>query len=342
MKKFLSFLLLSCFLLFAPAAFAQAQNGLTISGTSFLKNGEPFNYTGIGFFNALYNPAFNKSAQERGQWLDKFQKYGINVLRVWAQWNNTRGFVDASPDATLYSASGELRSQPLERLKALLADADRKGMVVQLVLFSHETSEAKNKLSAKSSDKAVANITTELKPYRNVVFQIWNESSERVEDYYKAIKQIDPQRIVTNSPGPGGDLGDQKQNHMLDYLSAHTTRQFAGRHWEIAPKEIDYLLARYQKPVVDDEPARNGTPDYGGPHDGSSPYDHILQIYQIWQRGGYIVYHHDMFQKNYGHPSISPTGIPDPEFNPYHKQVLEFISMQERYRPETKGQDNVE
>ncbi|AKD03778.1 cellulase family glycosylhydrolase [Pontibacter korlensis] len=342
MKKNLSSILLSLCLLLSAAAYAQNQNELTISNTTFLRNGQPFHYTGIGFFNALYNPAFHKSAQDRNQWLDKFDKYGINVLRVWAQWNNTRGFVDAAPDATLYASNGELRQQPLERLKALLTDADSKGMVIQLVLFSHETSEANNKLTAKSSDRAVANITQELKPYRNLVFQIWNESSERVEDYYKAIKKIDPKRLVTNSPGPGGDLGDQNQNHMLDFLTPHTTRQFAGKHWEIAPKEIAYLLERYKKPVVDDEPARNGTPDYGGPHDGSSPYDHILQIYQVWQQGGYMVYHHDMFQKDYGHPSISPSGIPDPEFNPYHKQVLEFIAMQPRYRPEVEKHERVE
>lgn len=342
MKKILLLLSLKACLIFTPAAYAQGQHEITIANTSFLRNGEPFHYTGIGFFNALYNPAFNKSAQERNQWLDKFSKYGINVLRVWAQWDNSRGFVDAGPGATLYMPTGQLRPQPLERLKALLTDADRRGMVVQLVLFSHETSEANNKLSAKSSDKAVENIARELKPYRNLVFQVWNESSERVEDYYKAIKKIDPRRLVTNSPGPGGDLGDQNQNHMLDFLTPHTTRQFAGKHWEIAPKEIAYLLERFKKPVVDDEPARNGTPDYGGPHAGSSPYDHILQIYQVWQQGGYIVYHHDMFQKNYGHPSISPSGIPDPEFNPYHKQVLEFISMQPRYRPDAEKPKRVE
>ncbi|MCX2739510.1 cellulase family glycosylhydrolase [Pontibacter anaerobius] len=342
MKKTLLLLsLLICFFL-SSAVSAQSQHEITISNTSFFRNGDPFHYTGIGFFNALYNPAFNKSGEDRGQWLDKFNKYGINVLRVWAQWDNSRGFVDAGPGATLYMPNGQLRPQPLERLKALLTDADRRGMVVQLVLFSQETSEANNKLAAKGADKAVENITREMKPYRNLVFQVWNESSERVEDYYKAIKKIDPKRLVTNSPGPGGDLGDQNQNKMLDFLTPHTTRQFAGRHWEIAPKEIAYLLERYQKPVVDDEPARNGTPDFGGPHDGSSPYDHILQIYQVWQQGGYITYHHDMFQKSYGHPSISPSGIPDPEFNPYHKQVLEFISMQDRYRPESEKSEPVE
>jgi hypothetical protein len=105
------------------------------------------------------------------------------------------------------------------------------------------------------------------------------------------------------------------------------------RHWEVAPKEIEYLITRYKKPVVDDEPARNGTPNFGGPKVPTDPYDHILQIYQVWQAGGYILYHHDMFQTGYNTPAVPPSGIPDPEFNPYHKTVLDFIAKRERYQP---------
>ena len=77
-------------------------NELGVGGTRFVLNGKPFPYTGIRFFNALYNPAFNQSADERRRWLTKFQRYGINVLRVWAQWANKRGFVDGDPASTFY------------------------------------------------------------------------------------------------------------------------------------------------------------------------------------------------------------------------------------------------
>jgi len=49
-------------------------------------------------------------------------------------------------------------------------------------------------------------------------------------------------------------------------------------------------------------PARNGTSSFGGPAAKTYPYDQILQIYQIWQLGGYVNYHHDMFQTPYGTP----------------------------------------
>ena len=46
-------------------------------------DGKPFPYTGITFFNAIYNPAFNQDSATRIQWIQKFQRYGINVLRIW-------------------------------------------------------------------------------------------------------------------------------------------------------------------------------------------------------------------------------------------------------------------
>jgi hypothetical protein len=83
--------------------------------------------------------------------------------------------------------------------------------------------------------------------------------------------------------------------------------------------------------VVDDEPARNGTPQFGGPKDVTDPYDHVLQIAEVLRMGAYIVYHHDMFQLGADRKSVPASGIPDPEFNPYHRKVLEFVSKSGRY-----------
>ena len=155
----------------------------------------------------------------------------------------------------------------------------------------------------------------------------------------RLIKSLDARRLVTSSPGFPGVLGDDELNQALDYLTPHTSRQNKSRHWEVAPRELQSLLKKFQKPVVDDEPARNGTKKFGGPKDGSSPYDHILQIQNVWRIGAYPTYHHDMFQTGYGSPAIPPSGIPDPEFNPYHQQVFEFLKLRERYQPrgETKS-----
>ena len=309
-------------------------HALTISGTRFQLNGKPFAYTGVSFFNAIYNPTFNADDQSREMWLRRFQEHGINVLRVWCQWDNGNTFVDAGATSTLYEPNGDLREKPLAQVKAILTAADRLGMCLEITLFSQESFLHGNRLGEPADVRAITALTTALMPYRNATFQIWNEhSDDRVEVIFKTIKQIDPTRLVTNSPGYDGDLGRPAENRYLDYLTPHTTR--IGRYWETAVAEISLLITAYGKPVVDDEPARNGTSQFGGPQNGASPYDHIAQILGVWRVGGYPTYHHDMFQTGYHTPACPPSGIPEPDFNPYHKQVFEFLAMQPRFIPMT-------
>ena len=315
------------------AAPAPVSHVLTVQGRRFLMDGKPFPYTGITFFNAVYNPTFNRSSEERRRWLEKFQHYGINVIRIWCQWDGRPQYADAGPDSTMYNTDGGLRPKPLQTLKDILIDANQAGMGVELTLFAQESWNAKIRLAPEAADRAVAELTEALRPYRHVAFQVWNELSVRVVEHAKHIHALDPARLVTNSPGVAGDLGDLEQNAVLDYLTPHTTRH-GDAHWRVVPEEINYLLTRYQKPVVDDEPARNGTPNYGGPKSATYPSDQIVQIFEVWRVGGYVNYHHDMFQTGYGSPEVPPSGIPDPEFNSYHRQVLEFIALRDRYAPE--------
>ena len=81
-------------LMFLLASLAQIEGGeLTVSGTRFLMDDRPFPYTGLSFFNAIYNTNFNASSEARTAWLKKFHGFGINALRVWCQWDSKRGFV---------------------------------------------------------------------------------------------------------------------------------------------------------------------------------------------------------------------------------------------------------
>lgn len=326
--------LLALLLIFAAMSQAAETSGtkheLTVRGTKFLLDGTSFPYTGVSFFNAIYNTNFNANSETRLRWLKKFQSYGINVLRIWCQWDNKRGFVDASSTSTMYLADGSLRAEHVKTLKAILKDADQLGMCVELVLFAQES--WRENLRVGPDEKAVSTLTRESLPFRNAMFQIWNEhDDERVLPLVKLIKSIDAKRLVTSSVGYAGVLGSDEENRAFDYLTPHTTRQGKGRHWEIAPRELETLLKKFQKPVVDDEPARTGTSQFGGPKETTSPFDHILQIRAVWQLGAYTTYHHDMFQTGYGSPAVPPSGIPDPEFSPYHRQVFEFLKLRERY-----------
>lgn len=305
---------------------------LAIDDLSFRLDGQPFAYQGLSFFNAIYNPTFNRDRETRRTWLEKFRATGITVLRVWCQWDNQFGYIDTSDDATLYQPNGTLNRGPLERLKQIIVDADEAGIVTQVVLFASESRHIK--LAPAAADAAVAAVTRELMPFRSIFLQVWNEASDRVLEHLATIKCVDPQRLVTNSPGHASVLGDEAQNEALDFLTPHTTRR--PQPWDTAPRQIADLIARYRKPVVDDEPARNGTPDtarFGGPDAPTAPFDHIVQMDRVWQVGGYSLYHHDMFQTAYGTPPIPPSGIPDPEFSPYHRLCFEFIANRARYCP---------
>ncbi len=171
-----------------------------------------------------------------------------------------------------------------------------------------------------------------LREHRNVTCQVWNECSDDVLAHVRAIRETDADRLVTNSPGFAGELADAQQNAVRDYLGPYTSRQAPGcRPREVAPREIASLLQAHGKPVVDNEPARNGLAQHGGPFETTYPFDHILQIHEVWKIGGHIVYHHDMFQRP-GSEAVPPHGIPDPEFSAYHRTVFEFIGRQQRYR----------
>jgi hypothetical protein len=310
-----------------------SQQELTIEGTRFLLNGSPFPFTGLSFFNAIYNPEFNRSSSVRIEWLSKFLSYGVNVLRLWGQWDNKFGLADTGPECSLYHPDGRLREQHVGTLQSICDDANVAGMCIQIALFSQESWHSNIRLTADAAARAVESLTVAMIPWRNVAFQIWNEFDERVHEHLAVIRRSDPKRLVSNSSlgKDGVFFHGRAESQALDFLTPHTARQVAGRHWEIASTEVAYLLTGYQKPVIDDEPARNGTPNFGGPEEATSPYDQILQIVRMWDVGAYVTYHHDMFQTGYGSPAVPDHGIPDPEFSPYHRQVFEFLRLKTRY-----------
>jgi len=295
---------------------------LTIEGARLLLDGKPFYFQGLSFFNAVYNPSFNQSADQRLEWLHKFKENGINTLRVWCQWDFDRPFVDVDPDRTMYTPKGEIRDEHLHTLAEIVEALDSLGMVAEVTLFSHEK---QPNLPVPVQEQGAGKLARRLLPYRNLILQIWNEDSTGVTRYYEAVKAVDPARIVTSSPGFSNVLGDEHQNRMLDLLTPHTVRRGVDRFWEVAPQQIASLLARFGKPVIDDEPARTGTVRFGGIEGGTRPEQHIEQIERVRAAGGYHTYHHDMFQTGYSSPAIPPSGIPDPDFSPFHRQVFEHL-----------------
>ncbi len=300
---------------------------LTIAGTRLFYEGQPFYFQGLSFFNAIYNPTFNASADARLAWLRKFKDNGVNALRVWCQWDFSppRTFVDVAPRHSMYTEDGDIVEAHFARLADIITAADGLDMVIEVVAFSHEKIPGEENLPIPQQEKAMAALAQRLMPYRNLILQIWNEDSTHVLRHYEIVKSVDAGRLVTNSPGFANNLGDEVQNRMMDLLTPHTVRRTDANFWEVAPQQIVGLLETYQKPVIDDEPARTGIVQFGGLRGGTKPGQHIAQIQKVREWGGYHTYHHDMFQRSYGASTTPPTGIPDPDFSPFHRAVFDYL-----------------
>jgi hypothetical protein len=296
-----------------------------VAGTRLTLDGRPFPLTGLSFYNALYNPTFNRDADERRRWLRVFQDYGVNTLRVWCQWDYAppRVFVDVAPEHSMYTETGEVREPPFERLVSLIGEADRLGMVLEVTLFSHEK---QPNLPVPVLERGARALAERLVPFRNVIVQLWNEDSTEWRRLFRAVREADPARLITSSPGVSNVLGDDEQNEAYDLLTPHTIRRSPDApFWEVAPAQIASLIERFGKPVVDDEPARNGPVQFGGIEGGTRPEWHVEQIGRVRAAGGYPIYHHDMFQYGYGAPTTPPSGVPEPEFSPFHRAVFDYL-----------------
>jgi hypothetical protein len=303
---------------------------LAVDGTRLLLNGQHFFLQGLSFFNALFNPPFN---EDRGRWLDTFLVNGVNMLRIWCQWDfdpARRPFVDSGPEATLFREDGSLRDEVRGRLEHLLRAAAKRQMVVEVTLFAKEKAPNQPVEYLLAGTRAA---TEALKSYRHVILQLWNEHTRADRELFDAAKEIDPERLVTSSVGGSSVLGTDEQNRMYDLLTPHTARSEAGRYWEEAPRQIARLMDRFGKPVLDDEPARCGLKEHGGIPEGTRTQDHIAQIEAVRALGSYHVYHHDMFQRPRGNPATPPNGIPEPDFSPFHRRVFDYLKEHRQWQP---------
>jgi hypothetical protein len=298
---------------------------LGVDGTRLTLDGRPFPLTGVSFFNALYNPTFNRSPEERERWLRTFRDWGVNALRAWCQWDFAppRNFIDTAPDHSLYTDAGDLRAAHVQTLLDLCAAADALGMVLEVTLFSHEK---RPQLPEDVLERGARAVAERLVPYRNAIVQLWNEDSTAWERLHRAVKAVDPARLVTSSPGFSSVLGTDEHNRAMDLLTPHTVRRSAERpFWEVAPEQVRGLIERFGKPVIDDEPARSGPTQFGGIEGGTKPEWHVAAIDGTRAAGGYSIYHHDMFQYGYDSPLTPPSGIPEPDWSPFHRVVFEHL-----------------
>ena len=245
------------------SAVAGAGTELGTKDTQFTVNGKPTFLLGISFYGAL---GASRDFIKRD--LDDMQKYGFNWFRLWATW----GAFDNEVSAVY--PQGNPREPYLSKLKWLVAECDRRGIIVDVTLSRGNGVTGPVRLqSPKALRRAARILVISLKPYRNWYLDMGNErnirdkrfvSTGELAELRKFIKGLDPDRLVTASY-----VGDIKKDELktilldarVDFLAPHRPRhaKSAGQTAAQTKKYFELMkqLGR-TVPVHYQEPFRRG------------------------------------------------------------------------------------
>lgn len=208
----------------------EARTVLAIQGTRFTLNGKPTFLLGISEYAALGAP----EALIRRD-LDDLQRHGFNWLRLWATWESF------GHDVSAVDAKGRPREPFLGQLRGIVAECDRRGLVVDVTLTRGKVPPGATS-GGRIPDfpahrRAVETLVAALKEHRNWYLDLANERDVRDDRYVPAaelktlrdlVRRLDQTRLVTASFG-GHDLseGDVRESLVvigLDFLSPHRPR----------------------------------------------------------------------------------------------------------------------
>ncbi|MCA9065958.1 MAG: hypothetical protein KDA96_22975, partial [Planctomycetaceae bacterium] len=259
--------------LLVPGADATAQQPPSAStilgsqGTQLTINGRPAFLLGVSYYGAL-----GASEEFLRRDLDDFQTHGFNWVRIWATW----GAFDH--DVSAVDGRGEPREAFLRKLQWLVAECDRRGMIVDVTLsrgkLSSRALSGGNLPDFSAHQRAVDVIVNAIKSHRNWYLDLANErdvrddrfvSVEELTQLRAQVRKLDPQRLVTASFG-GHDLSKDDVRDALiaagqDFLSVHRPRNpQSPQQTEIRTRELLTIASQLQKtvPVHHQEPFRRG------------------------------------------------------------------------------------
>ncbi len=247
----------------STAVGAKAGTELGIKDKQFTINGKPTFLLGISFYGAL-----GASKDFILKDLDDIQKYGFNWFRLWATW----GAFDN--DVSAVDPQGNPREPYLTKLKWLIEECDRRGIIVDVTFSRGNGITGPVRLqSPEALRRAATTVVTTLKPYRNWYLDMGNErnirdkrfvSTEELAELRKFIKGLDSDRLVTAS-----FVSDIKKDELkgilldarVDFLANHRPRhaKSAGQTAAQTKKYFEMMeqLGR-TVPVHYQEPFRRG------------------------------------------------------------------------------------
>lgn len=214
-------------LLSAPDAAYPAD--LRTSGTRFTVDGEERFLCGISYFGAL-----GASAGHVRMDLDDVRRFGFDWIRVWATWSAF------GHDVSAVDEGGGPREPYLTRLREIVAECDRRGLVVDITLTPGLGVNGPHLRDHTAHENAVRLLCTELKSHRNWFLDLANEhnlggtsrlmaavSPDEIQRLRAVAKAVDSARLVTAShirDLPEKDIRAYVQEVRLDFLAPHRDR----------------------------------------------------------------------------------------------------------------------
>lgn len=263
-------LLVALILLPAWGAASRATAGpttLAIDGSRFTLNGRPTFLLGCSYYSAL---GASRDTMRRD--FADLERHGFNWIRVWATWGAYGNRVSAVDE------TGKGREPYLGRLKWLVAECDRRGMVVDVTLARDAAwrGPGPNPLlpDLAAHRAAVATLVGALKAHRNWYLDLANERDvhdgrfvpiAELRVLAREVHELDPGRLVTASGG--GNDPDAKDIEALltdaglDFIAPHRPRE-PGSPAQTAEKTRALLAAMRRAgrvaPILYQEPFRRG------------------------------------------------------------------------------------
>jgi hypothetical protein len=211
------------------SALPAAATELGIEGTRFTIDDKPTFLLGASYYAGL---GAKKEFVRRD--LDELQRFGFNWIRVWATWSAFQTDLSA-----VNASDGNVRQPFFDRLEWLIAECDRRHMIVDVTLSRGDGTGA-TRVETQEQHRAVVNtLVTALKSHRNWYLDLSNERNIRDKRFTSfddlarlqaELKQRDPRRLVTASHG-----GDISREDLARYLTtAHV--DFVAPH---RPRDAD-------------------------------------------------------------------------------------------------------
>jgi hypothetical protein len=311
----------------ACLACGASATSLTVEGTRFVVNGKPCFLLGISYYGGL-----GASEDSIRKDLDDAQRYGFNWLRLWATW---AGFGN---DVSAVGTNGGPREPFLGKLKWLVAECDRRGLVVDITLNRGKESRSSPAggwvADLASHQRAVETLVTVLKPQRNWYLDLANEHDVRDARYVPAaelkalrelVRRLDPARLVTASFG-GHDLDEQEMRESLveiglDFLTPHRPRTAdSPRQTEAQTRAAIATMDRlgHLAPVHYQEPFRRG---YGGWQPVAEDYLVDLRGAMAGGAAGWCFHN--------GAQNGVPASQPRRSFDLHHKRLFDQLDSEE-------------